>query len=177
MLLEGAAIDWSAIYMREVFQGSAVVGGLAVASAAACQAAARLMADPFVERHGPVRVARSLLLLLALGAVLVVLAANVTMALIGFALIGAGTSVLFPLAMSAAAQLPDRPAAINVAALAQTTFVVYLLAPPLLGWVAQAWGLRATFAVALPVVAVGYAAASALAVRSKAAPAERMPLI
>jgi MFS family permease len=177
MLLEGAAIDWSAIYMREVFQGGTVVGGLAVASAAACQAVVRLMADPFVERHGPVRVARSLLLLLALGAVSVVLAPNVATALMGFALIGAGTSVLFPLAMSAAAQLPDRPAAINVAALAQTTFVVYLLAPPLLGWVAQAWGLRATFAVALPVVAAGYAAASALAVRSKAAPAERAPLI
>jgi MFS family permease len=177
MLLEGAAIDWSAIYMREVFQGGTVVGGFAVASAAACQAGVRFLADPFVERYGPVRVARTLLLLLAIGAAVVVMAPNIPTALMGFALIGGGTSVLFPLAMSAAAQLPDRPAALNVAALAQTTFVVYLLAPPLLGWVAQAWGLRATFGVALPVVALGYVAGSALGVRWKAAPEQRTPLI
>ena len=42
------------------------------------------------------------------------------LAFVGLALMGAGTSALFPLAMSAAAQRTDRPTAINVAALAQT---------------------------------------------------------
>ena len=37
--------------------------------------------------------------------------------------------------MSAAAQRTDRPAATNVAALAQISFVSFLLAPPLLGLV------------------------------------------
>ena len=45
----------------------------------------------------------------------------------GFACLGAGSSVIFPLAMSAAAQLKDRPAAVNVAALAQISFVVFFL--------------------------------------------------
>jgi len=48
-------------------------------------------------------------------------------------MMGVGTSAIFPLAMSAAAQRSDRPAAINVAALAQTSFVAFLLGPPLLG--------------------------------------------
>ena len=39
-------------------------------------------------------------------------------ALLGFALMGVGTSVIFPLAMSAAAQRTDRAAATDVAALA-----------------------------------------------------------
>ena len=47
-------------------------------------------------------------------------------ALFGFALLGAGSSVIFP-GLSAAAQLKDRPAAVNVAALAQISFVVFLL--------------------------------------------------
>ena len=42
------------------------------------------------------------------------------LALTGFARMGVGSSAIFPLAMSAAAQATDRPAAVNVAALAQT---------------------------------------------------------
>jgi MFS family permease len=99
---------------------------------------------------------------LGLGTTLVVLAPHPAAALAGFALMGIGTSVLFPLAMSAAAQRTDRPAAINVAALAQFGFVAFLLAPPSLGWVAEAWGLRASFAVGLPLVVISLLATGAL---------------
>jgi hypothetical protein len=64
---------------------------------------------------------------------------------VGFALIGAGTSVIFPLAMSAAAQLTDRPAPTNVASLAQISFVAFLLGPPLLGYIAERFGIRWSF--------------------------------
>ncbi len=46
----------------------------------------------------------------------------------------------FPLAMSAAAQLKDRPASVNIAALAQVSFCLFLAAPPLLGLVAEEAG-------------------------------------
>jgi MFS family permease len=54
--------------------------------------------------------------------------------------------------MSAAAQRTDRPSTVNVAALAQTAFVSFLLAPPLLGLVAQGFGIRWSFGIALPLV-------------------------
>ena len=54
------------------------------------------------------------------------------------------------LGYEAAAQLKDRPAAVNVAALAQISFVVFLLAPPLLGVVAEYIGLRYAFAICMP---------------------------
>ena len=59
-----------------------------------------------------------------------------------FALMGIGTSVIFPLAMSASAQLTDRPAPTNVASLAQISFVAFLLGPPLLGYIAEYFGVR-----------------------------------
>ena len=62
--------------------------------------------------------------------------------------------MIFPLAMSAAAQRTDRPAATNVAALAQTSFVSFLLAPPLLGFVAEHLSIRWTFGLGLPLVAL-----------------------
>jgi MFS family permease len=152
MVLEGAGADWSAIYMRNVFDASAFWGGVAVASGAAAQALMRYFADGFVERHSPVLVARVLLSVLALGNVLVFVSPMPWVSLLGFALMGVGSSAIFPLAMSAAAQRTDRPSTVNVAALAQTAFVSFLLAPPLLGLVAQGFGIRWSFGIALPLV-------------------------
>jgi MFS family permease len=152
MVLEGAGFDWSAIYMRDVFGSSAFWGGVAVATGAAAQALTRYFADSLVERHSPVTVARVLLSVLAVGDVLVFVSGSEALSLLGFALMGVGSSAIFPLAMSAAAQRTDRPATVNVSALAQTAFVSFLLAPPLLGFVAQSFGIRWSFGIALPLV-------------------------
>jgi len=157
LVLEGAGIDWSAIYMRDVFSAVPFVSGLAVAIGAFAQGAARYVADRFVERHSPLVIARTLLAVLGLGTLMVTFAPASTVALLGFALMGVGTSVMFPLAMSAAAQRTDRPAATNVAALAQISFVSFLLGPPLLGFVAEHWGIRWTFGLGLPLVVLSLA--------------------
>jgi MFS family permease len=162
MVLEGAGFDWSAIYMRDVFGSSAFMGGLAVAMGAAAQALTRYFADGFVERHSPVLVARVLLSVLALGALLVFVSPLPWLSLLGFALLGVGSSAIFPLAMSAAAQRTDRPATVNVASLAQTAFVSFLLAPPLLGFVAESFGIRWSFGIALPLVVASLWLATAL---------------
>ena len=173
MVLEGAGFDWSAIYMRDVFGSSAFWGGLAVATGAAAQALTRYFADRLVERHSPVTVARFLLSVLALGDVLVFVSGSPALSLLGFALMGVGSSAIFPLAMSAAAQRTDRPSTVNVAALAQIAFVSFLLAPPLLGLVAERFGIRWSFGIALPLVVASLWLASALGasgVRGSAAP-------
>ena len=110
-----------------------------------------------------------LLAVLGAGTLLVFAAPTAWAALLGFALMGVGTSAIFPLAMSAAAQRSDRAAATNVAALAQISFVAFLLGPPLLGYVAQTLGIRWSFGVGLPLVGLSFAAAAALRARSTAA--------
>ena len=162
LVLEGAGIDWSAIYMRDVFEAVPFIGGLAVAIGAFAQGATRYVADRFVERHSPLAIARTLLGVLGLGTLMVTFAPASPVALFGFALMGVGTSVMFPLAMSAAAQRTDRPAATNVAALAQISFVSFLLGPPLLGFVAEHLGIRWTFGVGLPLVMLSVSVSSIL---------------
>jgi MFS family permease len=162
LVLEGAGIDWSAIYMRDAFDAAPFFGALAVTCVALAQGIARYVADRFTERHSPFVIARTLLGVLGLGTLLVSIAPAAPVALAGFALIGIGTSVIFPLAMSAAAQRTDRPAATNVAALAQISFVSFMLAPPLLGFAAEHWGIRWTFALGLPLVLLSVALASSL---------------
>ena len=96
---------------------------------------------------------------------LVLLAPHPALALLGFGLIGVGTSAMFPLAMSAAAQRTDRAPATNVAALAQISFVAFLLGPPLLGYVAEHFGIRWSFGITLPLVALAWWACTALVPR------------
>ena len=175
LVLEGAGAEWSTIYMRDVFGAAPFVAGSAVAIGAFTQAVTRFFADRFVERRSPVVVARVLLFMLGAGALLVFAAPSAWVALAGFGVMGIGTSAIFPLAMSAAAQRTDRPAATNVAALAQISFVAFLLGPPLLGFVAQHWGIRWSFGLGLPLVALSIAAAGSLGARN-AAPGGRSPI-
>ena len=168
LLMEGAGIDWSAIYMRDIFGAEPFWAGFAVAVVAGSQALARFFADGFVERYSPVVVARVLLTVLGAGVLLVFFAPAGWAAYLGFAMIGIGSSALFPLAMSAAAQQTDRAAAINVAALAQFSFTAFLLGPPLLGYVAEHFGIRWTFGVGFPLVALGLFTAHVLAPRASA---------
>lgn len=167
LVMEGAGFDWSAIYMRDAMEAAPWLGGLAVATGAFAQAVTRYLADSHVERHSPLVVARVLLCVLCCGVLLVYFAPNPVLALIGFALMGMGTSVLFPLAMSAAAQRTDRPAATNVAALAQTAFVAFLLAPPSLGFVAEHLGIRWAFGIGLPLTLLSLAVTGVLRPKPK----------
>ena len=167
MILEGAGIDWSAIYMRDIFTAAPFWAGFAVALGAGAQAVTRFFADSFVERWNPVVVARGLLSILLVGTLLVFFAPLQWLAYLGLALIGVGTSALFPLAMSAAAQRTDRPAAVNVAALAQIYFVSFLLGPPLLGYVAEHFGIRWAFGIGIPLVVVALLFTDALNPRTQ----------
>lgn len=174
MLLEGANIDWSVIYMRDVFAAAPFVAASAITIGALAQAVTRFFADPVVDRFGPLAVARVQLTILGAGALVVALAPHPAAALVGFGLIGVGTSGIFPLAVSAAAQRTDRPAAVNVAALAQFSFVMFLVGPPLLGFVAEHFGIRYSFGIGLPLVVLSFIMARALvppAVQPKPAPA------
>ena len=166
-LIEGSGVDWSAIYMRDVFNAEPFIGGLGLTLFGLIMAIARLTIDPVVARFGPRNVALVLLAIAVLGSLLVGYAPIDWVALLGFTLLGLGCSAVYPLAVSAAAQRTDRPAAVNVAALGQVTFVVFFLGPPLLGFVGQYLGIRNSYLVTLPLTVLGLiAAARALPTRN-----------
>lgn len=164
-LVEGAGIDWSAIYMRDVFAVEPFLGGLGLTLFTFFMAMARLFIDPIVDRFGARAVATVLLVLSGMGLAAVWLAPHPYVALFGFALMGAGCSAVYPLAVSAAAQRTDRLAQVNVAALGQVTFIVFFLAPPLLGFVAEHAGMRTSYLICLPLVVYALFSVKALAPR------------
>lgn len=151
-LLEGGLRNWSVIYMRDSFSAPPWVDTLTLPAFLVAQSTGRLFADRVITRFGPVPVARAGMMLALLGLGMVVLTPDLSLALAGFLLIGLGICVSFPLATSAAARAGDRPSSENVAALTLSTQVTLLGAPALMGYVADAFGIRMTFAILIPAV-------------------------
>jgi MFS family permease len=171
-LIEGTGIDWSVIYMRDVFDIPPFVAGLSLTAFTGVMAIGRLFADPVVERYGPRAVATAMLALAAAGSLLIGFALHPYVSILGFALIGIGCSGVYPLAVSAAAQRTDRPQAVNVAAMAQISFVTFFLGPPLLGFVADHFGIRLSYLFVLPLIVAGLLMSGSLEPKKRSRPEE-----
>ena len=91
-----------------------------------------------------------------------------TQALIGLAALGFGCSVGFPLGVTAAARLGDRPAAANVAVLSLFALCGFLVGAPMIGFVAEHLDLRFGLAMLLPPLLVSLALAGGLRPRRPA---------
>ena len=161
-LVEGLSRQWSVIYARDAFVVPQWAQALTLPVFVAAIALGRFLADGWTYRYGPTRLARGLIVIAIAGTALVVLAPNLPLALVGFALMGLGICTSFPASTSAAAQIGDRPSSENVAALTMSLQTVMLGAPPLLGFVTDLFGVRPTFALALPMLVLAFIVAPVL---------------
>ena len=152
MLVEGASIDWSVIFMREIHSASPFISGFSLAMAAFSQALVRFFGDNLLNKFGPILISAASLFFMFLGILLVVLSNSSTLAILGFLFLGAGSAVIFPMAISIAASRSDRPAETNVASLTQFAFGMFLLGPPILGFVGEAYSLRWSFSLCIPLL-------------------------
>ena len=152
MLVEGASIDWSVIFMREIHSASPLISGFSLAMAAFSQALVRFFGDNLLNKFGPILISVASLFFMFLGIFLVVLSNSSTLAIFGFLFLGAGSAVIFPMAISIAASRSDRPAETNVASLTQFAFGMFLLGPPILGFVGEAYSLRWSFSLCIPLL-------------------------
>jgi len=159
---EGAAGDWTGIAVIDGYGQSKVVGVLGLATFHAAMTTARWFGPAWLDRFGRVAVTRALALVAAVGVLLFVLGVATWLAFVGIALWGLGTSLGFPVGMSAGADDPVRSAA-RVSVIASIGYWAFLAGPPFIGFVGDhVTVLRALLAVP---VALGVAAAIAGATR------------
>ncbi|NEA35271.1 MFS transporter [Streptomyces sp. SID13031] len=157
---EGASLDWSAVYLRDVLTTSAGVAAAATTGFALTMAVARLGGDAVVDRWGAVRTVRVSGAIATLGGVLVVLAGHPLVAIAGFGLLGLGIAVVVPLAFAAAGRTGPN-ASQAIAGVATVTYTAGLIAPSIIGGIAQASNLSISF-ILVTVLATGIAVFSAV---------------
>ncbi len=141
---EGASLDWSAVYLRDVLGTSPGVAAASTTAFTCTMAVARLTGDALVRRFGAVRTVRAGGGFATLGGILVVLAAHPVMAMAGFALIGLGVAVVVPLAFAAAGRSGPTPSQ-SIAGVATITYTSGLVAPSLIGGIADLTSLTVSF--------------------------------
>ncbi|WP_171668706.1 MFS transporter [Ruegeria sp. HKCCD4884] len=159
---EGAVADWSAIYLRDITNATESVAALGYAVFSVTMVAFRLAGAFVITRFGPVATARFGGLCAALGVFGVVSAVAPELALAGFALMGVGYAVIMPLAFSRAASDLDVPPGQAIASVATLGYGGLLIGPPLIGFLAELFGLHLAFSVLLPLAVLIIVLAGAL---------------
>jgi MFS family permease len=99
---EGAAADWSAVYMHDRAGAGAAVAAAAFAGFSVAMAASRLTGDRLAAALGPARLARRAGITAGLGLGLALAVPLPGAGIAGFALMGAGLAPIVPLVVSAA---------------------------------------------------------------------------
>ena len=158
-LTEGAVLDWSAVFLADVRGMSPAHAGLGYAAFAATMTIGRLTGDRFVRRVGPKVTVIGGSLLAAAGLALATLIASLPVALLGYALVGAGCSNIVPVMFSLAGKQNEMPESIAVPAITTMGYAGVLLGPALIGFVAHATNL-ATALLILSALLLGVAASA-----------------
>jgi MFS family permease len=158
--IEGAVTDWSALFLstEKAAGPAAAATGFALYSLA--MAFFRLTGDAIVARLGDRTILVGGGLLMALGLAIALLAPWPLVGAVGFALVGVGAANIVPVVFSEAGRTPGVQPAIGVAAVVTLSYAGFLVAPPILGAMAHAYGLSAALALVLLMALIVAAGAS-----------------
>ena len=156
LLGEGAMGDWSAVYLNSTLQTGPGFAAAGYAAFSLAMAFGRLFGDRFTERLGPTRLVRLCGALAAIGLGIALAIGQPLVALVGFACAGAGFSIVFPVALSAAGRTKGMAAGPALAAVSTTAYTGFLVGPPFIGFVAEWTSLGAALylVVALSTVVI-----------------------
>jgi len=152
---EGTSNDWLSLAVIGGYHTAAALGTLTFAVFLAAMTTGRWFGPAFIDRYGRVRMLR-VCAATALGGLLLIEAGRVLpAALAGAALLGLGTSLGFPVGISAAADDP-RYAPGRVSTAASIGYLAFLAGPPSIGFLADHVGVLRGLSVAGALLIVAF---------------------
>lgn len=161
---EGAAADWGALFLHDERGASQSTAAIGYAVFCCAMATGRFGGTWALTRIGRVKALRISGVAVSTALVLLVAVDVIPVALVAMAGWGLGVAVVFPAAMSAAAEHSARPAQ-GIATVATIGYGGFLVGPPLIGFLAGQVGLGVALwvvaALGMIVVALGPAATPA----------------
>ena len=143
---ENATEGWSALFIERDLGGRAAQGALGPAILGLTMGVGRLAGQLITERLKEVVVIKYASALAAIGTLIAAFAPTPFVAYLGFGLAGFGVSVIAPMAFSIAGQhFEKNMRAFAISRVAVLGYFGFFIGPPLMGWISEVAGLRASF--------------------------------
>lgn len=142
-ICEGGMFDWSGVYFKEVINEPIFTYGYLLFMAA--MAFSRFYSDRLMEVIGLEKTYIFSSVLIAVGILLAITFPYFYPALIGFCLVGLGTAAIFPMTFMLAGTSKKYSPGMAISIISTYATVGMLIGPPLVGYVAHAFGLKNAF--------------------------------
>lgn len=147
MVCEGTMFDWSGIYFEKVLRVPEDLTRIGYVAFMCTMASGRLLADKWVTKFGVQTILKSSGLIILAGLLTAVIFPYLITATLGFLLVGIGVSSVVPMTYSLAGKSKTMLPGVALAAVSSIGFLGFLLGPPIIGFIAEAFNLRVSFTV------------------------------
>lgn len=165
-LTEGAMADWTAIYMKETHMAGPFIAVFAYVIFTAAMTIGRFLGDGIIQRFGSLETLIGGGMLAALGLSIGLLSPNLVIAIIGFGFAGLGISVLVPILISMAGNIPGGDRDVAIARASTFGSIGLMSGPAIIGFVADGYSLL--LALMVPVLLLCGLTVTALLMRKSA---------
>jgi fucose permease len=145
---EGAIVDWSGLYLKEISQAPKWLWGSGFLAFSVTMTLGRFLGDGISSRIGSIRIV-ALGSLIAVAGYFAILAAHTVTSVLGFGLVGLGFSVIIPELFRIGGNVRGVESSQGVAFIAGTGYSGFLAAPPVLGYLAENFSLKVSFYILL----------------------------
>jgi MFS family permease len=147
MACEGTMYDWAAIYLREATGATDGVSSAGYAVYMVAMTLGRFTGDRLANSIGVKAMLRYSGMLMFGGLVMAALFPFTYMAAIGFILIGFGVSCVVPMTFAMAGKVKHMSGGPAIASVSTVGYLGFLIVPPVVGFIAEGFNLRWSFAL------------------------------
>lgn len=147
MMCEGCMFDWSGVYFKKVVLADPSLIALGYVAFMGSMASGRFITDKIAARYTKVAVIQLSGIFISGGLALAVIFPTVWVATFGFLLVGFGVASIIPLSYSIAGRSKLYSPSVALAMVSTISFFGFLLGPPLIGFIAELFDLKTSFAI------------------------------
>ena len=144
-MVEGAAMDWSGIYLTQQYGVNTAFAGLAYTFFAIAMTTGRFTGDYLIRYFGEKKLLTYSAICATLGLALVSIVPYWWLVLVGYTLVGTGCSNIVPIMFSRAGRQTVMPSAVALSCVSTMAYTGILVGPAFIGMVSELIGLSTVF--------------------------------
>jgi MFS family permease len=147
MATEGAMFDWSGVYFQDIVKAPQNLVVVGYAFFMVMMATGRFVGDFFISKYGKQRVMQISGLMMFSGLMLSVFFPQFIICTLAFMMVGLGVACNVPTVYSVAGKNKNVNAGVALATVSSISFLGFLMGPPLIGYIAEIFDLRYSYAL------------------------------